>query len=98
MQKERVTVTIEFDLLDEVRAFVKEGTCRSLSEWINEAIAERLAEDRRLAVLRQMIAEYEAEHGVITEEDMAAVAQRDRDEATAYRAVAEARLAAQQTG
>ena len=98
MPKGRITITIELDLLDEVQTAVNDGSCRSVSQWISEAMADRLAEEQRLAVLRQMIAEYEAEHGVITDEEMAEQAQRDRDAAAAIRAAAEARLAAQQTG
>ena len=93
MPKQRVTISIELDLLEEAQAAVSNGQCRSLSQWIGEAVAEQLDKERRLALMAEMIAEYEAEHGVITEEDMEEQIRRDKEAAAAIRAKAKARMA-----
>lgn len=98
MPKQRVTITVELDLLEEAQAAVSSGQCRSLSQWIEGAIADQLDKERRLALLAELIAEYEEEHGVITEEDMEERTRRDKEAAAAVRARAEARLAALQVG
>lgn len=56
-----------------------------MSEWVAGAMAQRRARERRLAVLRELIHDYEAAHGVITEGEMAEQAQRDRDAAAVSR-------------
>ncbi len=61
----RLTVTLPGDLLEEVRARAGRG---GVSSWIAQASAERLSRDRLAAA----IAEYEADAGPITDEDIAA--------------------------
>ena len=55
-------------------------------------MAQRRARDRRLAVLSELIRDYEAAHGVISGDEIAEQAQRDRD------AAALARMAARRAG
>ena len=86
MQMRRVTVTVDGDLLDEVAGAVAEGRADSVSAWVAEAIAQRSERDRRLRELAVLVAEYEAEHGSITEEELAAGEQADRDAAALLRA------------
>ncbi len=92
MRKRRVTITVDEDLLELAQAAVGDGHSRSVSEWVAGAMAQRLATDRRLATLSELIRDYEAMHGVITEEEIAEQAQRDRD------AAAVARMAARRVG
>ena len=88
MQKQRVTVTVDKADLEEANAAVSEGRARSVSEWVSDAMAQRRIRDRRLAVLGELISEYEAEHGVISDEEIAQQAQQDRDQAATQRAAA----------
>lgn len=60
----RLAVTLPAGLLEEVRARVGRG---GLSSWIAQAAAERLSRERLAAAL----AEYEADAGLITDEDIA---------------------------
>ena len=92
MRKRRVTVTVDEDLLEEANAAVGEGRARSVSEWVAGAMAERRVREQRLTVLSELIRDYEVSHGVITEDEMAEQAQRDRD------AAAVARMAVRQAG
>ena len=88
MQKQRVTVTVDEKLLQEASTAVSEGRSRSVSEWVGEAMTQRRDRDLRLAVLRGLVAEYEAEHGVITDDEISEQAQRDRDAAASLRIAA----------
>lgn len=92
MPKERVTITVEVDLLNHAKAAVHSGVCRSVSEWIGQAMAEQLAKDDRLAALDELIAEFEAEHGPITDEEIAEQRQRDREAAAFWRQEGERKM------
>jgi Arc/MetJ-type ribon-helix-helix transcriptional regulator len=85
MRKRRVTITVDEALVAEASAAVAQGRVESVSAWVNEAMVERLVRDRRLASLAELVAEYEAEHGEITADELAEQAQRDRDAAAAAR-------------
>jgi Arc/MetJ-type ribon-helix-helix transcriptional regulator len=65
----RITVTLPPDLVDEIRAQVGP---RETSAWVARAITEYLARERLAAA----VAEYEAETGPISEEDIAAANKR----------------------
>ena len=88
MQKQRVTVTVDEELLQAASTAVSEGRSRSVSEWVGEAMAQRRDRDQRLAVLRRLVSEYEAEHGVISDDEIEEQAQRDRDAAASLRIAA----------
>ena len=51
-------------------------------------MAQRRDRDQRLAVLRRVVSEYEAEHGVISDDEIAEQVQRDRDAAASLRIAA----------
>lgn len=74
----RLTVTLPGDLVEEVRARAGRG---GVSSWIAQAAAERLARERLAAA----IAEYEAETGSITDEEIAAARARTAWQPTAAR-------------
>lgn len=86
MTKQRITISLDQELLDAGTAAVADGRADSVSAWVGEALAERVARDRRLDALGAAIEAYEAEHGVITDEELADQARRDRDAAAAFRA------------
>jgi len=65
----RLTVTLPADLVEDVRARAERG---NISSWIAQTVAERLARERLAAA----IAEYEADAGAITDEDIAAARAR----------------------
>jgi hypothetical protein len=80
-KKERLTVTVDAELIIAGNRAVKAGRADSLSGWVNEALAEREARDRRLHALAEAVVAYEAEFGTISQEEMAA--QRRADEKAA---------------
>ncbi|MCY4035997.1 MAG: hypothetical protein OXF64_00880 [bacterium] len=93
MTKERVTITVEVDLLNHAQSAVRAGVCRSVSEWIGKAMEEQLAKDARLAAMDELIAEFEAEGGPFTDEEIAEQMQRDREASAALSREGERRLA-----
>jgi Arc/MetJ-type ribon-helix-helix transcriptional regulator len=70
--KERVTVTLDSQLLAAANAAVADGLASSVSAWINTHLSEALVKQRRLAALDRAISEYEAEHGAFTTEELEA--------------------------
>ena len=83
--KERLTVTVDPDLVAAGNQAVAAGLATSLSAWVNEALTARADQDRRLAALAELVAGYEADHGEITEAEIAAQERRDRETATVVR-------------
>lgn len=84
-RKERLTVTIDRTLLDAGNDAVEAGLAESLSAWVNRALAEHAAKERRLAAMRDAVAAYESAFGVISDREMAAQARADRDAAVVVR-------------
>jgi len=85
MNKRRTTVTIDENLLAAAQAAVSNGMTDSVSSWINEAMVVRQDRDQRLSNLADLIADYEDEHGVITDDELAEQQQADRDAAAILR-------------
>lgn len=86
MPKERLTISVDREIIEAGAAAVADGRADSMSSWVSEALTERVAHERRLAALADAIAAYEAEFGEITDEELADQVRRDRDSAAALRA------------
>jgi hypothetical protein len=85
MSKDRLTVTVDPQLVEAGNAAVAEGRAGSLSAWVNLALHERAAKDLRLRALADAVAAYESEFGEITAEELAAQARADRAAARVVR-------------
>ncbi len=66
-------------------AAVKAGYAESLSAWVNIALADRAAKERRLRAMGEAIGAYEAEFGMITTEELAAQERADERSARVLR-------------
>jgi hypothetical protein len=84
-RKERLTVTVDHELVAAGNAAVQRGLADSLSAWVNTAMAAQAARDERLRAMAEAIASYEDEYGVITAEEMAVQQRADRVSATVVR-------------
>jgi Arc/MetJ-type ribon-helix-helix transcriptional regulator len=84
-RKERLTVTVDPELVEAGNRAVASGRAESLSSWVNGALAERAARERRLGALAAAITEYEAEFGEITAEELEVQRRADRRDATVVR-------------
>ncbi|MCL2467975.1 MAG: hypothetical protein FWF02_09615 [Micrococcales bacterium] len=85
MTKQRVTITADADVLAAGQQSVADGAYGSVSEWANTAMVEKVARDARLRALDEALAAYEAEHGAITDEEVAAQVRADREAAIVVR-------------
>jgi hypothetical protein len=78
MSKERLTVTVDSELVEAANQAVAEGRVASLSGWVNLALAERATKERRLRTLAEAVEAYEEEFGKITPAELAAQERADR--------------------
>lgn len=83
--RQRLSATVEADVLSAAKRAVAEGKAGSLSAWVNEALKRQAEHDRRMSALAQLVREYEAEHGVITDEEIRETTRRMRDRAIRVR-------------
>jgi hypothetical protein len=90
-RKERLTVTLDRAVAREGARAVASGRAVSFSAWVNQALLDRLAHERRLHGLGEAIADYEREFGVITDEELSAQRRKDRANAIIVRGKAGAR-------
>ena len=78
-------MTVDPGLVEAGTRAVADGSAASLSGWVSAALSEKVDRDRRLAHLQAAIADYEAEFGEITAEDMATQLRADREDAVVVR-------------
>jgi Arc/MetJ-type ribon-helix-helix transcriptional regulator len=83
--KERLSASVDADLVAVAQDAVTQGHAESVSAWVNDALRLKADRDRRLAALDDFIAAFEAEHGEISEEEMAEAARRARGRAVVVR-------------
>ena len=84
-RKQRVTVTVDPELVEAGNRAVAAGGADSLSGWVSEAMSEKAQRDEKLALLRAAIADYETEFGEITTGELAAQRRADRADAVVVR-------------
>ncbi|MFA5883550.1 MAG: CopG family transcriptional regulator [Acidimicrobiia bacterium] len=67
MPKEKVTLTLDTDQLEELRSLVD---ARSLSSTVDQAVGSYLSRLRHLRAVDEWLAELEAEHGPVEPETL----------------------------
>ncbi len=85
MTKARLSATVEAELLVAGRAAVAEGRAKNLSTWVSTALRRQSDHDRRAKALDAFFEAYEAEHGVITAEEMQAATEEAQARAVVVR-------------
>ena len=83
--KQRLTVTVDPALVQVGNEAVAAGRAESLSGWVNLALSERAAKDRRLNAMAEAIASYEVEFGTISAAELSAQARADQLDAIVVR-------------
>ena len=68
--KERLSASVDSDLLEAGVAAVAAGRAPSLSAWVNDALRRQADHDRRMSALDEFFAAFEAEHGEITDQEI----------------------------
>ncbi len=84
-RKERLTVSLDPELVAAGERAVAAGRAESLSAWVSRALADRVETERRLEVLQGSILAYEAEFGSISADEIAAQERSDRRAAIVVR-------------
>ena len=84
--RERLSATVEADMLAAGRAEVAQGRAESLSAWVNDALRRQVEHDRRMKALDDFLDRYETDHGEITEEEIREATRRTRERAVVVRA------------
>lgn len=83
--KERLSASVDAQLLAAGHAAVAEGRAESLSAWVNDALQMKTAHDQRMVALDEFLATYEADHGEVTQKEMNDAARRARGGAVVVR-------------
>src|SRR5688572_1738506 len=84
-RKQRLTVTVDPELIEAGQRAVESGQADSVSGWVSAALEDKLRRDRKLQLLASAVADYEREFGEITAEEIAAQRRTDREVATVVR-------------
>ena len=87
MSKQRLSASVDTDLIEAAENAVTRGQAESLSAWVNDALRLKLDLERRLEALADFVAAYEADHGEITLEEMKQAGRRARSRAVAVREI-----------
>lgn len=92
-RKQRLTITVDPELVEAGNRAVGAGEAGSLSAWVSSALTEKIRRDQRLGRLRAAIAAYETEFGEITADEIASLDRSDRERAVVVRGTARAQRA-----
>lgn len=68
--KQRLSASVDASVMAAALAAVAEGRATNISAWVNEALRRQAEHDGRLRALDDFLRQYEAKHGVISEEEM----------------------------
>ena len=80
-----MTVTVDPELVEAGHRAVAGGDADSLSGWVSEALAEKVARNERVEQLQLAVEAHEAEFGEITAAEMASQRRADREDAVVMR-------------
>jgi hypothetical protein len=68
--KQRLSASVDAELVVAAESAAKRGEVANVSAWVNDAMRLKVEHDRGLAELAEVIADFEAEYGEITKEEM----------------------------
>lgn len=84
-RKQRLTVTVDPELVEAGQRAVETGEAASVSGWVSSALEEKIRRDRKLALLAVAVADYEKEFGAISVDEIVTQRRADRENATVVR-------------
>src|SRR5215470_11922827 len=88
MSKQRLSASVDEELLAAAENAVAQGRSESVSAWVNDALRLKVDQDRRLEALALFIAAYETDHGEITPDEIKRAVRRARSRAIPVREIA----------
>jgi Arc/MetJ-type ribon-helix-helix transcriptional regulator len=80
-RKRRLSASVDAELLQAAERAARTGRASNVSAWVNNALRLKVQHDDRLRALAEFIEAYEAEHGVITKEEVDAARARAKQRA-----------------
>lgn len=83
--KQRLSASVDADLVAAGQDVVSGGRADSLSAWVNEALRAQVQRDRRLAAMDAFLADFESDHGEITDAEIARAERAARARAVVVR-------------
>jgi hypothetical protein len=83
--KQRLSASVDSDVLEAAHAAVSDGRAPNLSAWVNAALHRQAEHDRRMRALDEFLSVYEAEHGLITDREIQDASRRARARAFVVR-------------
>jgi hypothetical protein len=83
--KQRLSATIDADLVATGQEAVAAGRAESLSAWVNDALRAQVERDRRLAAMDAFLAAFENDHGEIGDAEIASAVRGGRERAVVVR-------------
>ncbi len=87
MKKQRLSASVDAELIEAAEAAVAAGTSETVSAWVNDALRLKLEHDRRLQALAEFIRQYELEHGEISPDEVRTARRNALIRATAVRPI-----------
>jgi Arc/MetJ-type ribon-helix-helix transcriptional regulator len=96
--KQRLSASVDAELLQAAQSAVNEGRASSVSAWVNDALRLKADHDRRMQALDSFLAAYEAQHGVISDTEIDEAVRRTRARATVVRSTPEKKPARSRRG
>lgn len=84
-KKQRLTVTVDPELIEAGQRAVESGQAESVSGWVSAALEDKIRRDRKLALLAAAVADYEQEFGEISDEEIVTQRRADRRDAAVVR-------------
>ncbi len=91
-KKERLSASVDAELIAAAERAVAEGRADNVSAWVNDALRLKLERDAQLAALAAFIAAYEEEHGEIGAQEIRQASRRAQAGASLARAAGDKRV------
>jgi Arc/MetJ-type ribon-helix-helix transcriptional regulator len=85
MNKQRLSASVDAELIEAAESAVARGHSESVSAWVNDALRLKLDQEHRLEGLAAFVAAYEADYGEITADEMNQAVRQARSRAVAVR-------------
>ena len=77
-KKERLSASVDAELVAAAERAVADGRADTVSSWVNDALRLKVEHDGKLEALAAFIAAYEEQHGAIGAEEMRQASRRAR--------------------
>jgi hypothetical protein len=83
--KLRLSASVDPEVLSAAQEAVDAGRAANISAWVNQALHRQAEHDRRMDALDEFLAQYEADEGAITDQEIADATRNARARALVVR-------------